>query len=108
MFRSGGRLPGSNIVAMMEKEFVVPTKLGLHARPASLFVQAAARHTSKITVTKKDQNGEEIVVNGKSVMGLMMLAAANGESLKIVVDGADESDALKAFDDLFARKFDED
>ncbi len=91
---------------MIEKEFKVSPKLGLHARPASLFVQAASRHSCKVTVTK-EQNGEEIVVNGKSVMGLMMLAAANGEVLKVSLDGPDECDALTAFEDLFARKFDE-
>ncbi|PCI37534.1 MAG: phosphocarrier protein HPr [Elusimicrobia bacterium] len=91
---------------MIEKKFTVPTKLGLHARPASLFVQAASKHDSKITVAK-EQNGEEIVVNGKSVMGLMMLAAASGEVLTVTIDGSDEAEALKAFEDLFARKFDE-
>lgn len=92
---------------MIEKEFKVTTKLGLHARPASLFVQTGSRHLCKVTVTKH-QNGEEIVVNGKSVMGLMMLAAAHGETLKVALDGPDEDEAMQEFDALFARKFDED
>jgi phosphocarrier protein len=91
---------------MIEKEFTVTPKLGLHARPASLFVQAGSRHACKVTVAK-DQNGEELVVNGKSVMGLMMLAAAHGETVKISLDGPDEAEAMKAFEDLFERKFDE-
>lgn len=81
-------------------------KLGLHARPASLFVQTASRHRCKVTVSK-DQSGEEVVVNGKSVMGIMMLAAACGEVVKVILDGPDEKDALKRLEDLFLRKFDE-
>lgn len=91
---------------MTEKTFVVKNRLGLHARPASLFVQTASRHRCKVTVMK-DQSGEEVVVNGKSVMGLMMLAAACGESVKVVLDGPDEKEALKRLEDLFNRKFDE-
>ena len=85
---------------MIEKAFVVRNRLGLHARPASLFVQTSSRHRCKVSVSK-DQNGEEIVVNGKSVMGLMMLAAACGESVKVVLDGPDEKEALKRLEELF-------
>ena len=91
---------------MIEKTFTVTTKLGLHARPASLFVQTSSRHKCEVQVAK-EQNGEEIVVNGKSVMGLMMLAAAHGEELKVKLDGPDEAKALKELEALFARKFDE-
>lgn len=91
---------------MIEREFVVPNKLGLHARPASLFVQAGSRHRCSVKVSKA-VNGEEVVVNGKSVMGLMMLAAACGERIRVVLDGPDEDRALKDFEDLFKRKFDE-
>lgn len=91
---------------MIEQLFVVKNKLGLHARPASLFVQTASRHRCKVTVVK-NHSGEEVVVNGKSVMGIMMLAAAFGEEVKVVLDGPDEKEALKRLEDLFARKFDE-
>ncbi|MDE2292595.1 MAG: HPr family phosphocarrier protein [Elusimicrobia bacterium] len=91
---------------MIEKSFTVRNRLGIHARPASLFVQAASRHRCRVQVSK-DQNGEEVVVNGKSVMGLMMLAAACGEEIKVVLDGPDEKEALKRLEDLFVRKFDE-
>lgn len=91
---------------MTEKEFVISNKLGLHARPAALFVQTSARHKCRVQVTK-DAGGEEMVVNGKSVMGLMMLAAACGEKIKVTLEGPDEAQALKAFEDLFARNFDE-
>jgi len=92
---------------MIEKTFKITPKLGLHARPASLFVQTSARFKSEIHVAK-DQNGEEVVVNGKSVMGLMMLAAAHGEEVTVKADGPDAEKAIEAFDDLFQRKFDED
>lgn len=91
---------------MIEKTFTIKNKLGLHARPAALFVQASVRHNCKIQVSKV-QSGEEIVVNGKSVMGIMMLAAACGEQVKVVLEGADETQALQGFEDLFQRNFDE-
>lgn len=90
----------------MEKSFTIENKLGLHARPASLFVQAGIQLKSSVKV-KKIADGEEIIVNGKSVMGLMMLAAACGEKVTILIDGPDEEAGMKAFEDLFARKFDE-
>lgn len=92
---------------MIEKQFVIENRLGLHARPASLFVQTGAKFRCDVRV-RKDVNGEAVVVNGKSVMGLMMLAAACGEQITILLDGPDEEEAVKAFDELFATKFDED
>ena len=56
---------------------------------------------------RKEADGEEIVINGKSIMGLMMLAAACGESIEVLVDGPDEDEAIKKIEELFARKFDE-
>ncbi|MFA5139567.1 MAG: HPr family phosphocarrier protein [Elusimicrobiota bacterium] len=91
---------------MKEKTFVVSNRLGMHARPAALFVHAACRRTCRVEVVKA-MNGEDVVVNGKSVMGIMMLAAAFGEKLRVRVDGPDEEAALKEFEGLFARKFDE-
>jgi phosphocarrier protein HPr len=87
---------------MIEKEFVIPNKLGLHARPAALFVQEAGRFRSQITVNK-----DGLEINGKSVMGLMLLAAECGSKLKIKAEGPDETQAIEAFTKLFARKFDE-
>jgi phosphocarrier protein len=91
---------------MKERSFVVTNRLGMHARPAALFVHAACRWTCRVEVAKT-MNGEETVVNGKSVMGIMMLAAAFGERLRVRVDGPDEDAALKELEGLFARKFDE-
>ena len=85
-----------------QRELVVTNKLGIHARPAALFVKAANRFTSNIIV-KKD--GEEI--NGKSIMGLMMLAAGPGSKLLITCEGDDCHQALDEIDALIKRKFDE-
>ena len=87
---------------MIEKEFVIPNKLGLHARPAALFVQEACRFKCAILVNK-----DGLEINGKSVMGLMLLAAECGAKLKIKAEGADEAQAIEALGKLFTRKFDE-
>jgi phosphocarrier protein HPr len=85
------------------KELTVINKLGIHARPAALFVKIASKFQSEITVEK---DGEQI--NGKSIMGLMMLAAAQGSRLKIIAEGADAEAALRELEQLFAQKFNED
>ena len=87
---------------MIEREFVIPNKLGLHARPAALFVQEAARFKCSILVNK-----DGLEINGKSVMGLMLLAAECGAKLKIKAEGVDEKQAVEALEKLFTRKFDE-
>ena len=86
----------------MTKEFVVLNKLGIHARPAALFVKTANRFACDIFVEK---DGEK--VNGKSIMGLMMLAAGPGSRLTIHANGADASKALVEIENLIKRKFDE-
>lgn len=88
---------------MTEKIFTVTPTLGLHARPAAMFVQEAGRFKSAIMVNK-----EGVEINGKSVMGLMLLAAECGSKLTIKADGPDEKQALEALEKLFQRKFDED
>ena len=87
---------------MIEKNYTINNKLGLHARPASLFVKTTGRFKSNIKVVKGDKE-----IDGKSIMGLLMLAAAPGTLLKVVADGEDESQVLVALDDLFARRFDD-
>ncbi|MBI5201924.1 MAG: HPr family phosphocarrier protein [Elusimicrobia bacterium] len=86
----------------VQKTFVVPNKLGLHARPAALFVQALQRFRCKVLVAKADTE-----VNGKSLMGLMMLAAEHGSQLKVTLEGADAPQAMLEIEKLFVRKFDE-
>jgi phosphocarrier protein HPr len=87
---------------MTEKEFKMLNRLGLHARPAAMFVQTTTRFKSSVKVRKGDQ-----VVDGKSIMGLMMLAAEEGCTLRISADGPDESDVLLAIEKLFLNRFDE-
>ena len=86
----------------MRRDFVVINKLGIHARPAAMFVKTANRFTCSILVEK---DGEE--VNGKSIMGLMMLAAGPGSKLTLHAKGADAPQALVELEALVKRKFDE-
>ena len=76
---------------MQERTALVRNKLGLHARPAALMVQAAARFKSRIKILKDDQE-----VDGKSIMGLMTLAAAHGSNVRIMAEGDDEIEAANA------------
>lgn len=89
--------------AKVTKQFTVINKLGIHARPAALFVKVAGKFASHIHVEK---DGETI--NGKSIMGLMMLAAAQGSELRITAEGRDAEAALTALEELFQQKFNED
>ena len=85
------------------KELVVTNKLGIHARPAALFVRTANRFDCDIFVEK---DGEK--VNGKSIMGLMMLAAGPGSRLMVYAEGQDAPHAVVELEALLKRKFDED
>ncbi len=87
---------------MTEREFTIPNTLGLHARPAAMLAQEAGKFKAAITILK-----DGLEVNGKSVMGLMLLAAECGSKLKIRADGPDEGPALDALRSLFERKFGE-
>ncbi len=87
----------------MTKDFTVANKLGIHARPAALFVKTANRFRCDIFVEK---DGE--TVNGKSIMGLMMLAAGPGSKVTVHANGQDATQALAEIETLMSRKFDED
>ncbi len=87
----------------LTKELTIINKSGIHARPAAMFVKIANRFGSDIFVEK---DGERI--NGKSIMGLMMLAAGPGSKIKLHVKGADAAAALAEIEALVQRKFDED
>jgi phosphocarrier protein len=78
-------------------------RLGLHARAASKFVLTANQYAAEVTVTKEGQS-----INGKSIIGLMMLAAACGSSIEVVAEGPDAAAAMVAIEALVDRKFDED
>ena len=86
----------------MTKNFQVSNKLGIHARPAALFVKTANRFHCDIFVEK---DGER--VNGKSIMGLMMLAAGPGSTVTVHAQGQDAPQALAEIETLIKRKFDE-
>lgn len=86
-----------------EKEVVVQNRLGLHARPAAMFVRVATRYRAEVWVQKGTEN-----VNGKSIMGLMMLAAGQGSKLQIRCEGPDAEKALHELEELIQSKFNED
>ena len=88
---------------MLERELKVANRLGLHARAAAKLVQLLSGFRSQVTLTGR---GRE--VNAKSIMGVLLLAAAPGASLLMRADGEDEAAALQAAADLFERRFDED
>ena len=85
-----------------EKKFVIKNKLGLHARPAALFVQTANRFDCDIEVRKGRQK-----VNGKSIMGIMMLAAGVGTPITVRAEGSDAEMALNAIAELIDTNFGE-
>ena len=89
--------------AIMTRDFFVSNKLGIHARPAAMFVKTVNRFSCDIFVEK---DGEK--VNGKSIMGLMMLAAGPGSKLTVHAQGHDANQALAEIEILINRKFDED
>jgi len=87
---------------MHETTVEIVNRTGMHARPASEFVKLAGRFTAEVWVEK-----DGIRVNGKSIMGVLMLAAEQGSSLRIAADGHDAEDALAALSGLVARGFEE-
>jgi phosphocarrier protein len=87
---------------MLKKDFLIVNKLGLHARASALFVKTASRFTAETKLSR-----ENVEVNGKSIMGIMMLAAAKGTTVCLTVDGADEVDAFQAIGDLIVNGFGE-
>jgi phosphocarrier protein HPr len=88
---------------MQDKTVTIVNKLGLHARAAAKFVTLASSFASNIKVAK---NGQE--VNGKSIMGVMMLAASRGTQITLIVDGDDESQAIASLSELIEQRFGED
>ncbi len=87
---------------VLEKQFEIRNKQGLHARPAALFVQTANQYESEVDVVKDDNT-----VNGKSIMGIMTLAAEAGSTIVVHVRGRDAEEALNAIQKLFETNFGE-
>ena len=86
----------------LSRTFALLNKLGMHARPASLFAQLAGTFRADIRVRRGDR-----IVNGKSILGLMTLDATQGASLTVEASGKDAAEALNALEKLFADKFHE-
>lgn len=87
---------------MPERKVQIVNKAGLHARPAAEIVKLAAKYASDITVVR-----DELEVNGKSIMGVMMLAAECGSTLQLKAEGPDAKEALDALERLIESKFGE-
>ncbi|MFP5246051.1 MAG: HPr family phosphocarrier protein [Thermoanaerobaculia bacterium] len=87
---------------MIERIIEIKNKLGLHARAAAKLVHTAARFKSDIKIRKGDEE-----VDGKSILGILLLAAGRGSTITVKADGADERDALDAVEKLIDAKFDE-
>lgn len=87
---------------MIKEKVVIKNSAGLHARPAAMLVRVAARFKSDFFIYTLGYR-----VNGKSILGVMTLAAEKGAELELEFDGPDEKEALEAISDLFERGFDE-
>ena len=87
---------------MSECEVTIKNRLGLHARAAAKFVHLASRYRAQVRVSRAGR-----VVDGKSIMGILLLAAAHGTTIAIAADGADEHEALSALCDLVESGFGE-
>ena len=86
----------------LEKTLVVQSKMGIHARPAAMIVRLTSKFKGEVYFEK---DGEQ--VNGKSIMGLMMLAAGHASKIVVSVQGPEGAQLVEALEELFARKFDE-
>jgi len=87
---------------MVEREVTIRNKMGLHTRPAASIVKLAAKFKSEFTLER-----DGIEINGKSIIGVMTLAAEQGSKMQLRFSGVDEEEAAKAMIDLFDRGFDE-
>lgn len=87
---------------MQSKTLLIINKLGLHARAAAKFVATASRFGAKIEINREGKS-----VNGKSIMGVMMLAASKGTSIEVTAEGEDEVQALEAIEELVNNRFGE-
>lgn len=87
---------------MIKKQFEIINKLGLHARASAKFVATASRFACEIEVSKDSKT-----VNGKSIMGVMLLAAKQGSTIEINAEGEEEQEAIQALEELIADRFGE-
>jgi len=85
------------------RSFIIKNRLGLHARAAAQLVQTANQYSAEVTLVKED-----IEVNGKSIMGILLLAAPKGTEIAVSVDGPDEEPAMQSIAELIENGFGED
>jgi phosphocarrier protein len=88
---------------MLRKKITIKNKLGLHARPCSMLVKVASQFRSEIKIQK-----DEMLVNAKSIMGVMMLAAECNSDIEFILDGVDEEEAMETIENLINSRFEED
>ncbi len=87
---------------MVERDITITNKLGLHARPSAQLVKTASKFKSEVYITR-----DELTVNGKSIMGVMMLAAEMGSVLTFKTEGPDEKEAMDAIEQIIRSHFGE-
>lgn len=87
---------------MVQQEFEIVNKLGLHARASALFVKTASKFQAEVKLAR-----ESVEVNGKSIMGIMMLAASKGTKIRLTIDGPDEQEAMQVIGELIRDGFGE-
>jgi len=97
-----GRKTAAGATDKIVKELTILNRLGMHARPAAMFVKVSSRFRAEVWVEK---DGEQ--VNGKSIMGLMMLAAGQGSKLMVTVEGSDAEKAIQEIEALIQSRFEE-
>lgn len=90
------------VVNIVKKEIEIINELGLHARPAAMFVKLANEFSCEITVEKGQEQ-----VSGKSIMGIMMLAAGKGSKIRVIAEGPDAEEAVEEIEKLIQSKFGE-
>lgn len=91
------------VMIMLEKDLVITNKAGLHARPASLFVNAAGKFESEINIEYKGTKA-----NAKSILYVMSLGITEGETFKLLIEGTDQQEAMDTLSGLVENKFGED
>lgn len=103
LMESTGNAPEKAVGEEISKVLKVQNKMGIHARPAAMIVRVSNKYSEVDLWVEKDDEQ----VNGKSIMGLMMLAAGNGSELRFIATGPNAESLLNDMEDLFARKFEE-
>jgi len=88
---------------LITRSVEIRNRLGLHARAAAKLVHTSSRFHSSVKIRKDEEE-----VDGKSILGILLLAASNGTTIQLTVEGDDEVEAARAVEDLIARRFDED